>query len=87
MEVLRSQHQNITQQQQQISGQAVQIAELTKLVSGLAQMQTDVLKCLQQPWQDAWLPAIDRLDIGLLLTWPEACRHTWKRWKSQQSHP
>ena len=28
----------------------------------------------QQPWQDAWLPAIDRLDIGLLLTWPEACR-------------
>ena len=44
IEVLRNQHQNIVQQQNLIAGQGAQISELTKLVSGLVQMQTDVLK-------------------------------------------
>ena len=44
IEVLRNQHQNIVQQQNLIAGQGPQISELTKLVSGLVQMQTDVLK-------------------------------------------
>ena len=44
IEVLRNQRQNIVQQQNLIAGQGVQISELTKLVSGLVQMQTDVLK-------------------------------------------
>ena len=44
IEVLRNQHQNIVQQQNLIAGQGEQISELTKLVSGLVQMQTDVLK-------------------------------------------
>ena len=44
VEVLRNQHQNIVQQQNLIAGQGAQISELTKLVSGLVQMQTDVLK-------------------------------------------
>ena len=44
IEVLRNQHQNIVQQQNLIAGQGTQISELTKLVSGLVQMQTDVLK-------------------------------------------
>ena len=44
IEVLRNQRQNIVQQQNLIAGQGAQISELTKLVSGLVQMQTDVLK-------------------------------------------
>ena len=44
IEVLRNQHQNIVQQQNLIAGQGAQISELAKLVSGLVQMQTDVLK-------------------------------------------
>ena len=44
IEILRNQHQNIVQQQNLIAGQGAQISELTKLVSGLVQMQTDVLK-------------------------------------------
>ena len=44
IEVLRNQHQDIVQQQNLIAGQGAQISELTKLVSGLVQMQTDVLK-------------------------------------------
>ena len=44
IEVLRNQRQNIVQQQNLIAGQGAQISELTKLVSGLIQMQTDVWK-------------------------------------------
>ena len=45
IEVLRNQHQNtVVQQQNLIAGQGAQISELTKLVSGLVPMQTDVLK-------------------------------------------
>ena len=44
IEVLINQHQNIVQQQNLIAGQGAQISELTKLVSGLVQVQTDVLK-------------------------------------------
>ena len=44
IEVLRNQHQNIVQHQNLIAGQGARISELTKLVSGLVQMQTDVLK-------------------------------------------
>ena len=40
IEVLRNQRQNIVQQQNLIAGQGAKISELTKLVSGLVQMQT-----------------------------------------------
>ena len=49
IEVLRNQRQNIVHQQNLIAGQGAQISELTKLVSGLVQMQTDVSPLFTMP--------------------------------------